>query len=231
MFAVSLLDFLESCRHETCCANVSDQTTDVAARARHSRPEYVVPTDHVLSQAAIQQALTRDHDVTEPTVFQSNARQDTRGAAVDMLLLGMCNDTGAPQTCSNLSLDVCGNLLQWLDVLSAHADMLCALPASECTGSCVCHFTARTTPQMPVGAEPHDTRLASESMPAAAVITYGSSFGYVAAAWAGRPAHYLQHLQQNYTYRDSEVTMVVVGTALASMLVPIRVIVSHIDEL
>ena len=32
-----------------------------------------------------------------------------------------------------------------------------------------------------------------EWMLADAVITYGSSFGYVAAAWAGRPAHYLQH--------------------------------------
>ena len=37
------------------------------------------------------------------------------------------------------------------------------------------------------------------------MVTYGSSFGYVATAWAGRPAHFLQHLYQNYTYRDDEV--------------------------
>ncbi len=38
-----------------------------------------------------------------------------------------------------------------------------------------------------------------------AVITYGSSFGYVAAAWANRPPHYLQHTYQEYVYRDPTV--------------------------
>ena len=37
------------------------------------------------------------------------------------------------------------------------------------------------------------------------VITYGSSFGYVAATWASRPPHYLQHTYQEYVYRDPTV--------------------------
>ncbi len=41
-------------------------------------------------------------------------------------------------------------------------------------------------------------------MPAAAVITYGSSFGYVATALASRVPYYVQHLYEDHVYRDPE---------------------------
>ncbi len=38
--------------------------------------------------------------------------------------------------------------------------------------------------------------------PDIAVITYGSSFGYVATAWAKRVPYYVQHLYEDHVYRD-----------------------------
>ena len=38
----------------------------------------------------------------------------------------------------------------------------------------------------------------------AAVITYGSSFGYVATAWANRVPYYVQHLYEDHVYRDPD---------------------------
>ena len=36
------------------------------------------------------------------------------------------------------------------------------------------------------------------------VITYGSSFGWVAASWARRVPYYVQHLYEDHVYRDPE---------------------------
>ncbi len=51
-------------------------------------------------------------------------------------------------------------------------------------------------------------------MPIAAVITYGSSFGYVATALASRVPYYVQHLYEDHVYRDPE--------AIGGQLVPLE---------
>ena len=89
-------------------------------------------------------------DTREPVVFQSNARQDTRGAAVDMLLLGMCNDTGASRKCRSCNLNISGDALWQLVVPSPRANTLCAcslcLSARKAVrGSCLCGRLGRVS--------------------------------------------------------------------------------------
>ena len=45
------------------------------------------------------------------------------------------------------------------------------------------------------------------------MITYGSSFGYVATAWAKRVPYYVQHLYEDHVYRDPTV----IGGAAVSL--------------
>ena len=55
---------------------------------------------------------------------------------------------------------------------------------------------------------------ASPDAGSAAVITYGSSFGYVATAWAKRVPYYVQHLYEDHMYRDP--------TAIGGAAVPLQ---------